>query len=147
MIKHKNISNPLLIFLKHSAMLSSVKSILLMTFLALVALPAFADGENWTTTDGTTYENVRVIRVEDDAITIIYKNGGALVPLFKLPPALQRKFDYDPVKAKLAAEARIKEDKENDAALQKEIAAGEEKKRQDQIKYAAQLGQTNTAAH
>jgi hypothetical protein len=124
-----------------------VKLIYLIAFFSLVTLPVFADGEVWTTTDGIKYEDVRVIRVEDDAITIIYKDGGALVPLFKLPPALQRKFDYDPVKAKIAAEARVKSDQENNSALQKEMEAAAEFKRQQQIKAAAAMGQTNTASH
>ena len=87
-----------------------VKLRLLILLLALIASPVVA--EDWTTTDGTKYQNVRVIRVEDDAVTIIYKDGGALVFLYKLPPALQQKFDYDPVKAKIAAEKRSKEDAE-----------------------------------
>jgi hypothetical protein len=136
-----------LIFRRGPATFSSVKLIYLIVVFSLVTLPVLADGDSWTTTDGIKYENVRVIRVEDDAITIIYKDGGALVPLFKLPPALQRKFDYDPVKAKLAAEARIKADQDNNAALQKEIEAAADFKRQQQIKAAAAMGQTNTAGH
>jgi hypothetical protein len=112
--------------------------------LALAAVfPAAA--EDWVTTDGTRYENVRVIRVEDDAVTIIYKDGGALVFLYKLPPTLQQKFDYDPVKAKIAAEKRSKEDAENAAALQREIEQADEVKRQHQIQVANQLGNTNVA--
>jgi hypothetical protein len=122
-----------------------VKSTFLVIALVLIALPVFA--EDWVTTDGTKYENVRVIRVEDDAITIIYKNGGALVPLFKLPAALQQKFDYDPIKAKIAAEARAKEDKENAEELQKEIELAAQIKRQQQIEEARQIGNTNTALH
>ena len=62
------------------------------------------------------------------------------------PPALQRKFDYDPVKAKLAAEARVKADQENNLALQKEMEAAVEFKRQQLIKAAAAMGQTNSAS-
>jgi hypothetical protein len=120
--------------------LSPVKSILLVLFLALAALPAVA--EDWVTTDGTKYQNVRVIRVEDDAVTIIYKDGGALVFLYKLPPALQQKFDYDPVKAKIAAEKRSKEDAENAAALQREIEQAEVVKHNQQVQTANQLSGT-----
>ncbi len=122
-----------------------MKSTLLVIALVLTALPALA--EDWVTTDGTKYQNVRVVRVEDDAITIIYKDGGALVPLFKLPPALQQKYDYDPVKAKIAAESRTKEDQENAAALQREIEQAELVKRQKQIEDARQMGYTNAAPH
>ena len=122
--------------------LRTVKLRLLILLLALIAFPVVA--EDWTTTDGTKYENVRVIQVEDDAVTIIYKNGGALVFLYKLPPALQQKFDYDPVKAKIAAEKRSKEDAENAAALQKEIEQAEVVKHNQQVQIANQLSGTGT---
>ena len=124
------------------ASLLPVKLPLLFLILALIAFPAAA--EDWTTTDGTRYQNVRVIRVEDDAVTIIYKDGGALVFLYKLPPALQQKFDYDPVKAKIAAERRSKEDAENAAELQKEIEQAEIVKHNQQIQIANQLSGTGT---
>lgn len=120
--------------------LRPVKFTPLVLALALVALPVAA--EDWETTDGTKYQNVRVIRVEDDAVTIIYKDGGALVFLYKLPPALQQKFDYDPVKAKIAAEKRAKEDAENAQELQREIEQAEVVKRNQQIENAKQLDGT-----
>jgi hypothetical protein len=119
-----------------------VKLRLLILLLALVAMPVVA--EDWTTTDGTKYQNVRVIRVEDDAVTIIYKDGGALVFLYKLPPALQQKFDYDPVKAKIAAEKRSKEDAENAAELQKEIELAEVVKHNQQVQNANQINGTTS---
>ena len=122
-----------------------MKRLLLIIVCVAAALPAL--GEDWTTSDGTRYQNVKVVRVEDDAITILYKNGGALIPLFKLPPGLQQKFDYDPVKAKLAAEARLRADKENAEALQREEEQAAMLKRQEQIRNAAALGGTNTPAH
>lgn len=89
---------------------------LLTLLLALGTLTAFA--EDWTTTDGKKYENVTVIKIEDDAVTISYKDGGALVPLTKLPPELQRRFQYDPTKAKIASEKRAQEEQ---VSLQVEI--------------------------
>ncbi len=142
MMSHYNRFSRLLILLDKHGSLRPVKAILLvLTMAAATALPALA--ENWQTTDGVKYENVRVIRVEDDAVTIIYKDGGALVFLYKLPPALQQKFDYDPVKAKIAAEKRAKEDAENAAALQHEIEQADIVKRNQQIQIANQLGGTN----
>jgi hypothetical protein len=120
-----------------------VKRSLLVLFLTLLSLPAVA--EDWTTTDGTKYENVRVVRVEDDAVTIIYRDGGALVPLYKLPSSLQERFDYDPIKAKIAAEKRAKEDTANAAALQQEIQQAEIMRRKQQIQIANQMGYTNAA--
>ena len=140
MIPFRNRFSRLLIFAGQRGNVRTVKLTLLALVLALVTLPAFA--EDWQTTDGTRYENVRVIRVEDDAVTIIYKNGGALVFLYKLPPALQQKFDYDPVKAKIAAEKRAKEDAENAAQLQKEIEQAEVVKHNQQVQNANQINGT-----
>lgn len=66
--------------------------------------------EDWTTTDGKTFQNVKVVKVEDDAVTILDKDGGALVPLATLPPDLQKQFHYDPAKAQVAAAARQKDE-------------------------------------
>lgn len=63
--------------------------------------------EDWTTTDGKVYQNVSVIKVEPDAVTILHQDGGGLIPMTKLPPELQARFHYDPVAAKAAADARI----------------------------------------
>ena len=139
-------SSRLLISLSSHASLKRVKATFILLILALSTFSAMA--EDWTTTDGMYYQNVRVVRVEDDAITIIYKDGGALVPLFKLPPTLQKKFDYDPVKAKVAAEARAKADTENARLLQLEILQADKIKQQQMVKDAqARAGSTNTAAH
>ena len=66
---------PLLICRRQPDKLVIVKVILFIVALAVSSISAFA--EDWTTSDGTTYQNVKVIRVEDDAVTIIYKDGGA----------------------------------------------------------------------
>ena len=123
--------------------LGVVKALFLAFALALGSTSAFA--EDWTTTDGTKYQNVQVIRVEDDAVTILYKDGGALIPFFKLPPSLQQRFDYDPAKAKVAAEARTKADAENAKQLQHEIELSDKLKRAQQIKDAQARSGTNAA--
>ena len=95
----------------------------LALIIPLMMLPLHA--EDWKTTDGTIYQDVKVIKVEDDAVTILYEDGGARIPLAKLPPDLQKKFSYDPVKAKAAADARAKADAESAKNLQaeKDLAA------------------------
>lgn len=100
-----------------SATFDGVKA-LLVGLLVFLALPLYA--EDWTTTDGTVYQDVKVIKIEDDAVTVFYKDGGALIPLAKLPPDLQKKFSYDPVKAKAAAEARAKADATDEKKLEAE---------------------------
>ena len=84
--------------------------------------------EDWTTTDGKVYQEVKVVKTEPDAITILYRDGGALVPLAKLPPDLQKRFNYDPAQAKAAAEARAEADAKNAKALQAEKEAAEKQK-------------------
>ncbi len=123
---------PLLIPESSSGKLQVVKSIFLALTLALLSTPLFA--EDWTTSDGTVYQNVKVVRVEDDAITVIYKDGGALIPLVKLPESLRKQYGYDPVKAKAAAEARSKADADNAKQLQAEMELSNKMKKQQQIK-------------
>ena len=130
-------SKPLLIFPQLSDRVHIVKSIFLAFALALISTSLFA--EDWTTTDGTNYQGVKVVRVEDDAVTILYKDGGALVFLNKLPPNLQERFDYDPVRARVAAEKRAKDDADNAKALQIEIAKAEAIKKAHQIADAAAM--------
>jgi FKBP-type peptidyl-prolyl cis-trans isomerase len=94
--------------------------ILAITVLALIAFSLAARSEDWVTSDGTTYKDVKVLKVDADAVTIIDQDGGALVPLAKLGPVLQKRFGYDPAKAKVAAEERDKADMDNIKALQAE---------------------------
>ena len=130
----------LLIYCGRPVRFSVVKALYIVIALGIFSSAALA--EDWTTTDGTKYLNVRVIRVEDDAITILYKDGGALIPIMKLPPKLQQKFDYDPVKAKIAADARAKEDAENAKKLQAEIELSNKMKQSQAVKDAAARGYT-----
>lgn len=122
-----------------------MKAILLAFSLALTSTSALA--EDWTTIDGTKYENVKVVRVEADAVTILDKDGGALVFLFKLPPPLQERFKYDPVKAKAAMEARAKADADNAKELQAEIEMADKLRREKQIGDANELNHTNAPPH
>lgn len=118
-----------------------MKVFLLIVAVALGCTDGFA--EDWTTSDGINYRDVKVIRVEDDAITIIYKDGGALVPVAKLPVALQQRYHYDPIKAKTAADARAKANSESEKQLQLEIQMTEKLKREQQVKDTDAKGQTN----
>ena len=62
----------------------------------MVLLLGLALAEDWKTIDGKTYEGVTVIKVDADAVTILYKDGGARITLESLSPDLQKKFNYDP---------------------------------------------------
>ena len=100
---------------------------------------------DWVTTDGKTYHNVVVVKVEDDAVTILHQNGGALVSLDKLPPELQKKFHYDPEKAKIAAQARAKREAEDALALQKEKDEADKLKQQKIIDDANAQGKAQNS--
>jgi hypothetical protein len=111
--------------------------VLLILIVTLVTLPVHA--EDWKTSDGKTYVDVKVVRVEDDAVTILCKDGGALVPIDKLPPPLQKRFSYDPAKAKVAAAARANDDSQNAQKLQAEMDQAQKLKQQQQIQNAKQV--------
>jgi hypothetical protein len=88
--------------------------------LAVYLLGFSVRAEDWTTTDGKTYPNVKVLKVEPDVVTILYRDGGAALPLASLAPDLQRRFSYNPVKASAAAAVRAQADADNIKALQAE---------------------------
>jgi len=102
-----------------------MKSNRTLALLLAAALPAFSAtslrAEDWKTTDGKVYQNVTVIAAQPDAVTILHQDGGALVPLANLPADIQKRFNYDPAKARVAAEARVRDDAANARALQAEM--------------------------
>ena len=64
------------------------------------------------TIDGTIYEEVRWGRLTPSTVTIFHRTGVATIPLWKLPPDLQRTFGYDQQKVesdqrKAASQARL----------------------------------------
>jgi hypothetical protein len=89
--------------------------------LAIFLLSAISlQAEDWKTIDGKIYLQIKVIKVEADAVTIFYRDGGARIPLIMLPEDLQKKFNYQPALAKAAADARDEADFENARALRAE---------------------------
>ena len=96
-----------------------------LAFAPLLLAAFFAGGillraEDWTTINGKVYPQIKVIKIEPDAVTILYRDGGALIPLIMLPEELQKKFHYDASIAKAAADARQQADFENARALRAE---------------------------
>lgn len=101
----------------------SLKTIFLwLVFVCTVAAPSRLHAEDWTTADGKVFHNVMVIKIEPDAVTILDKDGGALVSLAQLPPDLQKRFHYDPAQAKIAAAARAQADVQSAQVLKAETA-------------------------
>jgi hypothetical protein len=60
----------------------------ILTFLLAVMVPALAN--NWTTTSGTTYHDIKVIKIEADYVTVQDADGGAMIEIAKLPPDIQK---------------------------------------------------------
>ncbi|HEY0339789.1 MAG TPA: hypothetical protein VGC34_03195, partial [Steroidobacteraceae bacterium] len=81
------------------------------------------------TIDGTHYPQVTVLKVDPDAVTILYRDGGALIPLIKLPDDLQKKFHFDPALARAAADARDQAEFENARLLRAEYREMQNQKR------------------
>jgi hypothetical protein len=75
------------------------------TILALVFAIVSVRAEDWTVS-GKDYHNVVVGQVEADRVHISYDGGVGAVNLADLPPDLQRRFNYDPEKAKKVSEVR-----------------------------------------
>jgi hypothetical protein len=115
------------------------KAPLSILIIGLSTLLAFA--EDWTTTDGTVYQDVKVIKIEADAVTILYRDGGLLLPMNKLPPDLQKRLNYDAETAKAAAKQRADLEKASAAALQAEIEAADKLKKEQAIDQAKALAQ------
>lgn len=105
----------------------------------LVVFSTSLRAEDWTTIDGKVYQNVTVLHVEPDAVTILHKDGGALVPLELLPDDLQKRFHYDPTKAKAAADERMQQEIADARALRAERAqlANQRKAEDDETARAA----------
>jgi hypothetical protein len=97
----------------------------LLVFLAALGVaslsPSSLRAEDWKTTDGKVYQDVKVVGLQPDTVTILHQDGGASVPLANLPPDLQKRFNYDPAQAKAAADARAKQALANAKALQAEM--------------------------
>ena len=122
-----------------------MKTKLICVLIGLWSLPASAQneqpvpsakaGEPSITVEGVRYENISWGRPTPASITIYHKNGVVSIPLEKLPPSLQKRFNYDSSKAaeyraakneaEAKARAQSKADlqiKENEAQTQRRAA-------------------------
>lgn len=96
---------------------------ILMLLLALVASAAEDKYEELTTKSGKTFKSVVVRTVTPSELRIMHESGMAGIKLGDLPEELQKKYGYDPEKAK---EHQANEDKKlraNEQALARELAA------------------------
>jgi hypothetical protein len=99
---------------------------------------------DWTTTDGKIYHDVQLIHSDPDAVTILYADGGARIPLAELSADLQKRFGYVPALAQAAADARAKAAIENAKALQAEMDQASDQRQAASEPMAADLPTTTT---
>ena len=96
----------------------------------LASLPIQA--EDWIV-NGKMYSKVIVEKVEADSVTILDSDGGARIPLADLSLSLQKKFNYDPIKAQAAMAQRASDDRAASDAIAKEKV----REVQDEVEQAA----------
>ena len=100
-----------------------MKSVLLLAL--LLAATSLLRAEDWTTVDGKTFKNVKVLSHDDGYVTIMDDDGGAKVMLTELPAPLRARFGFDPVKASACVAAT------EDAEAKEQAALDAEKRRRD----------------
>jgi hypothetical protein len=66
----------------------------------------------WTTTDGKTYQDVVVTKIDPGTVAITHSLGVAHVPIVSLPPDIQKLFNYDPAMV-AALQKETKREKEH----------------------------------
>jgi hypothetical protein len=114
-----------------------------LTLLLLLSVSVWAD--DWTTTSGTTYHDVKIVKIEADYVTIQDSDGGAKIDISKLPPDIQKTLNYDPVKAKAAMEAREQQQDAADASQTKQDKAAAAKQAADDARRKEALQHPFTA--
>ena len=84
---------------------------------------AVVRAEDWTTVDGNTYKNVRVLSHDDGYVTILDDDGGAKIMLSELPSSIRVRFGFDPAKACACVAASEAQDAKDAAAVEQETAS------------------------
>lgn len=96
----------------YKRVVSTVVAVVALFFILL----APARAEDWEV-GGRTLHNVIVTQVDPDRVQITYDGGVGAPDLVTLSPELQKRFNFDPVKAKEAKDAREKLAADERAAL------------------------------
>jgi hypothetical protein len=67
--------------------------------IAILCLASVVLADDFKTTGGKEYKNVKVSRVEPDGIVITFSGGIVKIPFAELSPDIQKKYGYDPAPA------------------------------------------------
>jgi len=101
-----------------------MSTIIRLLLLCLALFSSVAKSEDWKTTDGKTYQEVKVVKVQVDTVTILYKDGGVQIPLSTLPSDLQERFHYNSVLASEKISSEKKEQEQIDFLKENKLRAG-----------------------
>jgi hypothetical protein len=118
-----------------------MKLALFLVLGCLASLPVLA--EDWTTSDGKTYKDVKVVSHDDAYVTILDDRGGGRVLIATLSPDLQKQFGYDPVKAAAAIAKVAAQDERDKEAVAREQAASQASAQQGQDALNAAVAQAS----
>jgi hypothetical protein len=106
---------------------------------AFTATRGSAYGDDLKLKDGLLYREVQVVEARPDALIVKHKSGMVMVAFDQLPPAIRKRYRYDPTKAseyRAQAEAAQKATEEANRRL---LAAHEQRK------FALATAQTKAA--
>ncbi len=105
-----------------------MKNLLFLVLFIASTLSVFAEDtiDSITTTDGMVYKSVTIMSTDPAGIHIVHEGGAASIPFSKLPVDIQKKYNYDPEKARAfikAEAAKAQAVKAAEAAKAKQKAA------------------------
>ncbi len=96
-----------------------------VALLVMLSLPAWAWADDVTTLSGTTFHEVRLVRVEPDGVTWEHSTGMVKVDFTDLPEPVRRTYHYDARQAAAFREAQAQAQQQFDArARQAQREAG-----------------------
>lgn len=108
------------------------------TLLMALSFPRWGWADDVTTLSGTTYHEVRVVRVEPDGVTWEHLTGMVKVDFTDLPEAMRRKYGFDPKQATAFRDAQAQ-------AQQQFAAQAQQVQREVEAHRVQQFQARNTA--
>ena len=97
--------------------------------LAGLLFPHAARGDDLVTLSGTTYHDVRPLRVEPDGVTWEYAEGVCKVDFTDSPESVRRAYHYDAAKAAAYHDAQLREREQAEAQRQRILQENDERHR------------------
>ena len=99
--------------------------------------------DDLVTLSGTTYRDVRAMRVEPDGITWRYDTGAVKVDFTDSPESVRRTYHYDPAKAMAYHDAQTKARQQADEQVQHDAKERETRQRARAQAAVAQMSTTD----